>query len=148
MKAQFALYALITCISCAHYSCSSSSGTPAIYEPKEEVKAVLFDGNFKGRINQTDVTVSVKNNNGQISGTYTQPDANFTLTGSIDANNVLNARMGNGLFTLNCKGYYQGYNLVLELDENAINLMRLYFLFNDEAALAGQLENKLVLQKQ
>jgi len=147
MKTNLALHVLTTIFAFAHYSCNSS-GNPSFYEPKEEQKTVLFDGNFKGNANGSNITISIKNNNGQVNGTYTNPGANFTLAGSIDANNILNARLDNGVLNLECKGYYQGYNLVLELDEDFVNLVRIAALFDGDGTLAGQLESKIVLQKQ
>lgn len=108
----------------------------------------MFDGNFKGQINKTEVNVSLKNSSGNVTGTYSDTNGNYTITGNIDANETLNAKMNNGIFNLDCKGYYQGYNLVLEPDETLINLFRLAAIANGQGELAAEIESKLVLEKQ
>lgn len=150
MKTQLISCALLVFFMQINFSCnsteSSSADNPTKYE--QEKQTILFDGNFKGQINKTAVNVSLKNSGGNVTGTYSDTNGNYSITGNIDANETLNAKMNNGLFNLDCKGYYEGYNLVLELDETLINLFRLAAIAEGQEELAAEIESKLVLEKQ
>ena len=150
MKTQLISCALLAFVTQINFSCnssdSSSTDSPNNYE--QEKQTTMFDGNFKGQINKTAVSVSLKNSSGNVTGTYTDINGNYTITGNVDANETLSAKMNNGLFNLDCKGYYQGYNLVLELDETLINLFRLAAIVNGQGELAAEIESKLVLEKE
>lgn len=127
-------------------ACKSSDERTDETIPAATVKTVLFDGNFNGRVNSTDVSITVQNNNGQVNGTYKDAENTYTLTGTV-SDDVLRGKMDNGLFNFNYTGYYQDGNFVFELDKEMVALMRIAILATGSADDAAQMEGKVVLRK-
>lgn len=130
------------------YNSCSSSHPGEDYKNQHEAKPSTFDGNFKGVINKTSVSVSLKNNEGKVTGTYKDPETSYSISGEIDANGHMQGKMENGLFSFNCTAYYEGYSLVLELDKEFIALMKIAIAITGNTEDAVAMESKLLLEKQ
>lgn len=140
------LYGIATIIISLFNSCGLSNNNS--YENSKESAPLLFDGNFKGVVNRINVSVSLINNNGKVTGTYKDPETNYSISGNVDANGNFKGKMSNGLLSFDCAGYYEGYNPVLELDPTFIDLMRIAAAFTNNPEEAITMEGKLVLEKQ
>jgi hypothetical protein len=138
-------------------SCEGSSdAVPVVYQPDAGTavqpvdvpvaEKIKFDGSFQGNANKSSFRLDISNIEGQVKGTMKDGENSFLLEGTVSGG-VMNGTMKYILGDLPFQAYYQGPSLVLQLDKETMDALKLLVAAGSDNADALLADDKIVFDE-
>lgn len=102
---------------------------------------------FLGFANQTYYALTLQKEGESLKGLLTiGQEESYKVDAKIDNMNIMRIKLSSNLVTYDCNLYYDGKNIIFELDKDIINTMKWLLTLAGESKIADKVESKIVMK--